>query len=154
MLPSLSILRSRTRSEHLLIMKLITSISLAFLLLVGFAASTTHTKAEGSSATPLAVSAMHDPHTEPVGIQPASDSLQASGTVVSSTGDHALLSTGLCLLGLLCGFVLALLIRTILRRRTLPDPLSRPIATTTLLFSTPRPRTSSLTLTQLGLSRT
>lgn len=154
MLPSLPTLRSGLADDYLLIMKIITSVGLAILLLVGFAASSTHTKAEGPLGVTAAASAMHDPYTESVAPIATEGSALGFGTVVSSVGDDALLAAGLCLLGLLCGLVLVLLIRAILRRRPLPDPLSRPLIAKSLLVSTPRPNASTLTLTQLGLSRT
>lgn len=155
MLPALSTTRPGILSERLLITKLITSVGLALLLLLGLAASATHSGTEGSSPASLVLPVLHDPHTESMSAHGAMvDSEQALGATISSTGDHALLGTALCALGLLCGFVFAVLMRAILRRRTLPDPLSRPLSTVVLVPPTIPPRASSLTLTQLGLSRT
>ena len=123
------------------------------LLLLGLAANTTHVTGEGSASAPLVLPVLHDPHTEPAGTPGAlADAEPVVGATISSAAEHALLGTALCALGLLCGFVFALMLRAILRRRTIPDPLSRPLSAPMLLPPAARPRASALTLAQLGRS--
>ena len=61
--------RSTTLNEQLLIMRLITSVGLALLLMLGLAA-TGHTEADGSTPVPLVISGFMDPHVEPVADAP------------------------------------------------------------------------------------
>lgn len=140
--------RSVMLNERLLIMRLITSIGLALLLMLGLAAAG-HLEGEGSAPVPLVVSALVDPHVDPV----ASDSepqTVAEGTAQSDT----LAGLALCVLGVLCGLIFFVLTRLLRQRR--PSVTSERQPRHALLLPAPfaRPRVSVLSLPQLGLSRT
>ena len=91
--------RSTTLNEQLLIMRLITSVGLALLLMLGLAA-TGHTEADGSTPVPLVISGFMDPHVEPVADAPVEHEAVAGGVV---SGPNALVGAALCMLGVLCG---------------------------------------------------
>ncbi|MGX5769783.1 hypothetical protein ACWKWN_03420 [Microbacterium trichothecenolyticum] len=134
-------------TERLLIMRLITSIALALLLMLGIAASG-HAEGDGEGGIPL-ITAVMDPHVDSA----ASDA--APGAVMESSPANRLLGgVALCVLGVLCGLVAFLLARAIRLRRLFsvltraPRPPVRPLALITL------PRATTPTLPELGLSRT
>ncbi len=140
--------RSVVLNERLLIMRLITSIGLALLLMLGISVAG-HVEGEGSAPVPLVVSALIDPHVDSV----ASDSepqTVAEGAFQSDT----LASVALCVLGVLCGLVFFVLTRLLRQRRPPSTPERQPRHSLLLPAPFARPRVSVLSLPQLGLSRT
>ena len=87
--------RSTTLNEQLLIMRLITSVGLALLLMLGLAA-TAHTELDGAAPIPLIVSELMDPHVEPVVDAAAAHEAVADG---SWSGSNALVGAALCVFG-------------------------------------------------------
>jgi hypothetical protein len=139
--------------ERLLIMKLITSVGLAVLLLLGVAAAG-HAESDGSASVPLAVTVLMDPHVDAVGNGAESAKPEHAAVVAGSQGISALAGAALCILGVLCGLVFAVIVRRLWGRRTLPDSTLRPHPLSLIVLPFARPRAASLSLTQLGLSRT
>lgn len=130
-------------------MRLITSVGLALLLMLGLAA-TTHLEQGGSAPVPLSMTGLVDPHVEPAQ-HSAADEQTTPGMWVDS---DELLGGVLCAFGLLCGLTLMVLIRRSLQR-TPPPTLGRAARAPTL-FSTTGAHAHPVvfSLTQLGLSRT
>lgn len=142
--------RSTTLNEQLLIMRLITSVGLALLLMLGLAA-TGHTEADGSTPAPLVISGLMDPHVEPVADAPAEHEAVA-GAVAS--GPDALVGAALCILGVLCGLTFMVVLRGLWRRRIPPVLGDGPRMPSLLPAPAARAHPIVFSLTQLGLSRT
>lgn len=135
-------------NERLVIMRLITSIGLVFLLLLGFAAAS-HLEGDGSASVPIAVSAVVDPH---VDVIPSDSGHQA--VIEGTSRGHALTGVALCVFGVLCGLVFSVLTRLLRQRRPPSLPERQQPHVLLLLAPFARPRVSVLSLPQLGLSRT
>ncbi|MDN8549598.1 hypothetical protein PUW81_010825 [Microbacterium sp. NM3R9] len=150
MASSARIQRPVTLSERWLIMRLITSVGLALLLMIGLTA-TAHTESEGSPPIPLVVSGLMDPHVEPVADAPVEHEEVASG---ARSGSDALAGAALCVFGVLCGLMFMVALRRLWRRR-MPLVLTE-VSRGPALLLMPALRTNPvvLSLTQLGLSRT
>ena len=142
--------QSVTLNEQLLIMRLITSVGLALLLMLGLAA-TGHTEADGSTPVPLVISGLMDPHVEPVADAPAEHEAVA-GAVAS--GPDALVGAALCILGVLCGLTFMVVLRGLWRRRMPPVLGDGPRMPSLLPAPAARAHPIVFSLTQLGLSRT
>lgn len=140
--------RSVMLNERLLIMRLITSIGLALLLMLGIAAAG-HLEGEGSAPVPLVVSTLIDPHVDAV----ASDS--EPQTVAEGTSQSDMFAgLALCVLGVLCGLVFFVLTRLLRQRRPPARPERQPRHAVVLPAPLAPPRANALSLPQLGLSRT
>lgn len=140
-------------NERLLIMRFITAIGMAFLLLFGVAGAI-HSDADGSAPAPPLVMTVdaHDPS-----VDSRAAAIDEGRTVVANDphGDGAFFGAALCALGVLCSLVLGAVMLLRLRLRCLPldrGPRARPLSS----FPVPlvRVRETVLSLTQLGLSRT
>ena len=142
--------RSVTLNEQLLIMRLITSVGLALLLMLGLAA-TAHTEADGSTPVPLVISGLMDPHVEPVADAPAEHEAVAGG---GFSGSNALVGAALCMLGVLCGLTFMVVLRGLWRRRMPPVLGDGPRRPSLLPAPAARAHPIVFSLTQLGLSRT
>jgi hypothetical protein len=139
--------RSVTLNEQLLIMRLITSVGLALLLMLGLAA-TAHTEADGSTPVPLVISGLMDPHVEPVAGAPVEHEAVAGGV---ASGPNALVGAAL---GVLCGLTLMVVLRGLWRRRMPPVLGDGPRMPSLLPAPVARAYPIVFSLTQLGLSRT
>ncbi|WP_125132962.1 hypothetical protein [Microbacterium sp. 10M-3C3] len=150
MVSSARIPRSATLNEQWLIMRLITSIGLALLLMLGLAA-TAHAESSEAASTPLMVSGLMDPHVEPVADAPAEHEEAASG---AWSGSNALAGAALCVFGVLCGLAFMVALRTLWHRRI--SPVLSEVSRVPSLLAVPALRAHPvvLSLTQLGLSRT
>jgi len=142
--------QSVTLNEQLLIMRLITSVGLALLLMLGLAA-TAHTELDGAAPIPLIVSELMDPHVEPVVDAAAAHEAVADG---SWSGSNALVGAALCVFGVLCGLTFMVALRGLLRRRMPPVLGAAPRMPSLLPASAARAHPIVFSLTQLGLSRT
>lgn len=142
--------QSVTLNEQLLIMRLITSVGLALLLMLGLAA-TAHTELAGAAPVPLVVSGLMDPHVEPVADVEAAHEAVADG---SWSGSNALVGAALCVFGVLCGLTFMVSLRRLWRRRMPPVLGAAPRMSSLLPASAARVHPIVFSLTQLGLSRT
>lgn len=140
--------RSVMLSERLLIMRFITSVGLALLLMMGIAAAS-HLEGKGTAPVPLVISALVDPH-----IDPAAPDSEVSVIAEVTLQPDALAGVALCVLGVLCGLVFLVLARLMWRSRPPSVTEWQPLHALSLLASPARPRVSALSLPQLGLSRT
>lgn len=148
--------QSAMLAERLLITRIITSLGLTLLFMLGIAGAG-HGESEGAPPVSLAMTALVDPHVDLLSHGPAAASHGAEHEVFSSglQESSALMGAALCMLGMLCGLVFAVLIRGLWRGRTPPDRGSLlPRVLSLLPASVARPRATVLSLTQLGLSRT
>ncbi|MBS1674677.1 MAG: hypothetical protein JSS74_12025 [Actinobacteria bacterium] len=136
--------------DRLMIMRLITSIGLSLLLILGVAA-TSHGEA-GTSATSAVASSSAVASADDLDAEVVRDQIPVIG---GSEGSNLLLSGALCTLGVLCGLAVAILLLRMLWR-----PQSLILRATDLrdvfamVASTASPRLTRVSLTQLGLSRT
>lgn len=153
-MPSCSAQRSAMLSEQLLIMRLITTVGMALLLLLSVAGAG-HSESDGSASVPLTVTALLDPPVDPLSRdEPVSVATEHAAVVGGSAGSSALVGAALCILGVLCGLVFMVVPRRLWSRRALPDRGLRPRALSILPPPVAHPRATVLSLTQLGLSRT
>ncbi len=131
--------------KQLLIMRLITSIGLSLLLLFSVAATTGHTDTQNGEKVPFAMTEF-----DGAGVDPSTQQ------IVTVPGDvNASLGVALCALGILCGLTAIILVLRLFWSPQLASPLRagpRPLARASV-FTSPL-RTTALSLTQLGLSRT
>lgn len=134
-----------------MIMRLITSVGLALLLIFGLAA-TAHTESDGSTPVPLVVSGLLDPHVETAGDASAGEHAAVTGG--TWTGSDALSSAALCVFGVLCGLTFIVLLRKLWQRWMPPALGSEPRMTSLLPATSARTHPVVFSLTQLGLSRT
>lgn len=131
-------------------MRLITSAGLAFLLMLGIAAST-HTQMEGSASETPGMS-VSDANADLVG---SGVGAEPEGSIDILSESDALLGAAMCVFGVLCGLTLMVFTRRLLNRGMFPerrDVVSR--GPSMIRASAARPHRSVLSLTQLGLSRT
>lgn len=129
-------------SERLLITRIITSVALALLLVVG-AWMATHTEPDAVAPTASSVTVHGDAHI-------------AAGTPVIDQGTTSptLLGVAACVLGVLCGLLLIVATRWVHRtRRPQPERGLLPLLRALLPAPAP-PRAAAFTLTQLSISRT
>lgn len=133
-------------SERLLITKIITSVALALLLIVGAWMAATHTETETAAPTASSVTEHVDAHIAP---------LAADAPVMDQgTAAPALLGVAVCVLGVLCGLLLVVVNRWLLRaRRPQPEPGLLPLLRAMMPAPAP-PRAAAFTLTELSISRT
>lgn len=132
-------------SERLLITRIITSVALALLLIVG-AWMATHAEPEAAAPTVSSVTEHVDAHIAPI----------AAGTPIIDQGttSPALLGVAVCVLGMLCGLLLVVVTRWVHRTRR-PQPERELLPLLRVLFPAPAPpRAAAFTLTQLSISRT
>jgi len=132
-------------SERLLITRIITSVALALLLIVG-AWMATHAEPEAAAPTVSSVTEHVDAHIAPI----------AAGTPIIDQGttSPALLGVAVCVLGVLCGLLLVVVTRWLHRTRR-PQPERELMPLLRALLPTPAPpRAAAFTLTQLSISRT
>ncbi len=131
-------------------MRLITSVGLTLLLMLGLAA-TAHTEFPGAAPVPLLASELMDPHVEPVAVVTAADEAVTDGSLPNS---NALIGAALCVFGVLCGLTFAVGLRRLWRRRMTPILGAAPRMS--LLVPAPAALSHPIvfSLTQLGLSRT
>lgn len=134
-----------TLSERLLITKIITSVGLALLLLVG-AWTATHVEPEKVSSVSSAATELVEAH--------ATSVAPGLNTIEHSAGGSSLLGAAACVFGMLCGLLLlAVASRWWSCTRVPLDgkkvlPLIRALPSRVLI------RSNALSLTQLGISRT
>lgn len=144
MVPSSRYERSALLSERLLITRIITSLGVAFLLVLGvWAAGHTEPDTSAGAFPSTAVAAAVD---EPL------TTIEAA-TPASPLWAEAILGAAACLLGVLCGLVLIVLIVRLMRQLS-PPRLSIAPRIRARLTLPDGPRVAVLTLAQLGLSRT
>lgn len=140
--------RSVSRREQLVITKIVTTLGVLILLLLG-AAGSLHSEATGTSASPV-MAVPVDAHTVAAG-----DGIAEGEVAVTADQISGLLAgAAVCALGVLCGFALVIVVWQMLRRRGL---VSRDPSWAVLVPSfhhTAVPSRSALSLTQLGISRT
>lgn len=130
-------------------MRLITSVGLALLLMLGLAA-TAHTELDGAAPVPLMVSELMDPH-----VEPALDAAAAHEAVDGSwSGSNALVGAALCVFGVLCGLTFMVSLRRLWRRRMPPVLGAAPRMPSLIPASAAQAHPIVFSLTQLGLSRT
>lgn len=128
-------------SERLLITRIITSVALALLLVVG-AWMATHT--EPQVAAPAASTV-----TEHVGAP-----IAAGAPVIDQGTSSTVLGVAVCVLGVLCGLLLVVVTRWVHRTRQ-PQPERGLLPLPRALLPAPAPpRLTASTLTQLSISRT
>ena len=155
MIPTTRTQHNTVLSERLLITRIITGLGLALLLVLGIAAAG-HLETDGTTPVPLGISALLDPHVEPLSDNATdpSGAGEHQAAVGESSGTSALMGAALCVLGVLCGLVFAVLTHRLWRRRVLPERGIWP----RILSLFPHPSTFSrvrpLSLTQLSISRT
>lgn len=150
MISSAQVQPSRVLSEQLLITRIITAVGLALLLLLG-AAGASHSESEGASSSLLVASTLLDPHV-------------ASGETGSTVDEHleaadasmagVLVGAALCALGMLCGLVLVIFARMVSRHRGVAYLAPRWMALSLVPVRIIVARAGTLSLAQLGLSRT
>lgn len=142
--------RSATLTEQLLIMRLITSVGLALLMMLGLAA-TAHTELDTAAPVPLVVSELLDSHVAPSAHTGAEHEAVADG---SWSGSNALIGAALCVFGVLCGITFMVVLQRLWRRRMPPvlGEVSRMLSLPPASAARAHPIVFSLT--QLGLSRT
>jgi hypothetical protein len=143
--------RSVTLNEQLLIMRLITSVGLALLLMLGLAA-TAHTELEGAAPVPLVVSGLMDPHV----VEPVAETTAEHEAVADSSwsGSNVLVGAALCVFGVLCGLTFMVALRRLWRRRMPPVLGAAPRMRSLIPASAAQAHPIVFSLTQLGLSRT
>ena len=146
--------RSTATRDRPVIMRLITTVSLALLLLFAFAV-TAHGDAGENGAAPslaaVAIDAFDDAAFESTG---ELDEVQTQ-VALPSTGTSALVGTALCVLGVLCGLAAMLLLSRVLRRPGQPSTIRESSHTLPSVPASPlHPRVTAVSLIQLGLSRT
>lgn len=151
MIPTARTQHNAVLSEHLVITRIIAGLGLALLLVLG-TATAGHLETDGTRPVPVGMSAL----AEHLSDSPADagDGAENHAMVGESSGASALMGAALCALGVLCGLAFAVLAHRLWRRRALPDPVIRP----RMLSLFPHPltfsRASTLSLTQLSISRT
>ncbi|MCC4268925.1 MULTISPECIES: hypothetical protein [Microbacterium] len=155
MTPTTRTQRAAVLSERLLITRIVTALGLALLLMLGIAAAG-HLETDGTTPVPLGMSALVDPHVEPLsgGATDARDGREQQTVVGESSGASALMGAALCVLGMLCGLVLAVLTYRLWRSRVLPDRGIWPRVLSLFPHPSTISRVSILSLTQLSISRT
>lgn len=141
--------RSAMLADRLLIMRLITGFGLALLLMLGLA-STGHGQAESATWTLPGSIELTDAH---FGGELSFGPEHAATGETAQTDSSSLMGAALCVLGVLCGLMLAVLVRTL--RRRIPPAVSEPRRVHSG-FRVPsvRARRMNLSLSQLGISRT
>lgn len=158
--------RSTAPVDRPVIMRLITTASLALLLLFAFTV-TAHGDAGENGAAPSLAAASIEAFDDAVAADNAGvDNAAAVENVAAvdqdqtpaalpATGTSALAGAALCILGVLCGLAAMLLLFRVLRR---PGQLStlreKPHALPSALAASMHPRVTAISLIQLGLSRT
>lgn len=142
--------RSVTLNERVLILRLITSVGLALLLMLGLAA-TAHSDLEAAVPTSFVASGLTDTHVEPL-THPTAEDEAAAGD--SRSESNALVGAALCVLGVLCGLTFIVVLRRLWRRRIPPVLVESPRMLSILPASGARAHPIVFSLTQLGLSRT
>ncbi|WP_146113907.1 MULTISPECIES: hypothetical protein [unclassified Microbacterium] len=159
--------RSTASVDRPVIMRLITTASLALLLLFALTA-TAHGDAGENGAAPSLAAASIEAFDDAVAVGDAAavDSTAAvenaaavdqdqTPAALPATGMSALAGAAVCILGVLCGLAAMLLLSRVLRR---PGQLStlreKPHARPSAPASPVHPRVTAISLIQLGLSRT
>ena len=140
-------------SERLLIMRLITSVGLALLLVLGVALAG-HLESDESAPAPLSASVLLDPHLAPLSDEPPTAVAGPVAGVGGSPGANTLVGAALCMLGLLCGLAFAVLARRLLRHDARLHRGLRPRMSSPSLVPVMSRPVTVLSLTQLSLSRT
>lgn len=151
MIPSARMQRSQARNEQLLITRIITAVVLALLLLLG-AVGASHSEIEGASSSPLMVSTLLDPHVTS-GEDGGAVTEQLAGAADDKTAG-ILVGAALCAFGVLCGLVLAIFARMLWHRRGAIYLTPRWAVLSLVPVRIIAARHGSLSLTQLGVSRT
>lgn len=132
-------------SERLLITKIITSVALAFLLLLGAWVST-HSEEKPGAPVPVGVELI-DSHVESVA--PVVQDIAST-----RVGTDSLLGVGICALGVLCGLLLVLIVTRWFHSRGRAIEARAPLVLARALLPAPAlPREAALSLTQLSISR-
>lgn len=130
-------------NEHGVITRFITVIALGALLLLGFAALS-HDDSVQASGT---VTTSSDSSLRDVPVQPSVPVIEVSSDVASS-------GMALCVLGVICGFVLYLVVHLLLRRRRVTLTLWRSLPPSSIKAAAVRRAGHTPTIAQLGISRT
>lgn len=130
-------------SERLLITRIITSLGVVFLLVLGVWAAT-HTEPESASSYSSAVTVVVDE----AAAAPAEATMMSGPLWADAVGGAVT-----CLLGVLCGLVLIALTVRLLRQTSLRELTTSPRIRIQLTLPG-RSHAAVLTLAQLGLSRT
>ena len=131
--------------ERLLITRIITSVALALMLIVG-AWTATHAESEAAAPSASSITEHLDAH-----VAPAATGMPG---IDQSTTNSTLLGIAVCVLGVLCGLLLVVATRWLHRTRQ-PQPELGLLPLLRALSPAPAPpRAAALTLTQLSISRT
>jgi hypothetical protein len=139
--------KSALLSERLLKTRLLTSVGLALLLLLGVAVST-HGEMDMAS-DPRSLSASVSPHIDAAGVDAGHEA-----TAVTMSESGALVGAALCVFGMLCGLTLLVFARRLLSRR-IPTTVGVSARLTLMLPAVAARRHAAVrSLTQLGISRT
>ena len=132
-------------SERLLITRIITSVALALLLIVG-AWMASHTEPEAGAPASSSVAEHVDAHIAP--------STSGVPVIDQGTTTPTLMGVAVCVLGVLCGLLLVAVNRWLHRTRK-PQPERSLLPLLRALLPAPAlPRAGALSLTQLSVSRT
>lgn len=150
MLSSIRTSRSATLNEQLRTARLITSVVLALMLMLG-AALSAHSEREEAASAPLLLSGLINSQ-----VEPATDASAAHEKAVGgvSSGSSALVDAVLCVFGVLCWLTFMVVMRRLWRRRMWPVLGDAPRIRSLLPASAARAHPIVLSLTQLSLSRT
>lgn len=153
-----SLVRSHPRErspERVLITSLVIFLCSMLLFAIGVACAT-YENADGASVSRSSVQSQ-SPHTSDkpdIGTVLSADPQAENALMSESPRSTTLVSSVLCVLGVMCGLVFTILLHGLWRRPLLRDRGFAPV----LLRSVPtpffRPRETALSLTQLSLSRT
>lgn len=122
-------------------MRIISALALALLLVTGVAVAS-HAEEAGAAPAPVAAA-----------VDTAATASQVEAGTAPVLPDGAI-GSALCLLGALCGLVIALLVRRARHRRPAPTTARRSASFALPIPRGPSPRATGPTLAQLGLSRT
>ena len=151
--------RSTATRDRPVIMRLITTVSLALLILFAFAV-TPHGDAGENGAAPslaaVAIDAFDDTAFDDTAIEGTGELDEVRTQVaLPSTGTSALVGTALCVLGVLCGLAAMLLLSRVLQRAGQLSILRESSHTLPSVPASPlHPCVTAVSLIQLGLSRT
>lgn len=138
-------------SDKLMITKIITGIGLALLLILG---ASLGGHQEASPSTPLMASmALSPPSSNTAAFSDGGESVAVDGAIREGVIDSVMLGVAGCLLGFVCCLVVLIVARSLSTRVTL-RPLGRLPRSLFSAGATGRPFGTTLSLTQLSISRT
>lgn len=146
------ILRPAVHAEQPVIMRIITTATLALLLLFAFAV-TAHSDAGEDGSSPSLAALTVDAYDQAYDPPAAADQEQIT-TAAPTAGSASLAGVALCVLGVLCALAALLVVLRLSRRLARASHLRDLLRVHLPPASAPRPRVTAISLTQLGVSRT